>query len=45
MTLLALPFIERTHDHLRDIMAYGALVGANIGPNLTTLAHSPPCSG
>ena len=36
MTLLALPFIARTHDHLREIMAYGALVGANIGPTLTT---------
>lgn len=36
MTLLALPFIARTQDHLRDIMAYGALVGANIGPTLTT---------
>ena len=36
MTLLALPFIARTEDHLREIMAYGALVGANIGPTLTT---------
>ena len=36
MTLLALPFIARTQDHLREIMAYGALVGANIGPTLTT---------
>ena len=35
-TLLALPFIARSHDHLREIMAYGALVGANIGPTLTT---------
>lgn len=36
MTLLALPFIARTQDHLREVMAYGALVGANIGPTLTT---------
>jgi arsenical pump membrane protein len=36
MTLLALPFIGRAPEPVRDIMAYGALVGANIGPTLTT---------
>jgi arsenical pump membrane protein len=36
MTLLAIPVIERTAGPARDALAYGVLVGANIGPTLTT---------
>jgi arsenical pump membrane protein len=36
MTLLALPFIARTGEPVRELVAYGTLVGANIGPTLTT---------
>lgn len=36
MTLLSIPFIARADPHLRDVLAYGTLVGANIGPTLTT---------
>jgi arsenical pump membrane protein len=36
MTLLSLPVIARAEPHLREVLAYGTLVGANIGPTLTT---------
>ncbi len=36
MTLLALPIIARADGAAREGLAYGALVGANIGPTLTT---------
>ena len=36
MTLLSMPFITRAEPHLREVLAYGTLVGANIGPTLTT---------
>ena len=36
MTLLSLPFITRADEPVRAALAYGSLVGANIGPTLTT---------
>jgi arsenical pump membrane protein len=36
MALLALPVIERTSGPVREALAYGVLVGTNIGPTLTT---------
>jgi arsenical pump membrane protein len=36
MTLLSLPLIARSGEHVREALAYGTLVGANIGPTLTT---------
>lgn len=36
MTLLSLPLVARADPAVRDALAYGALVGANIGPTLTT---------
>jgi arsenical pump membrane protein len=36
MTLLSLPFIARSPEPAREVFAYGTLVGANIGPTLTT---------
>jgi arsenical pump membrane protein len=36
MTLLAIPVVERTSGTVRQALAYGVLVGANIGPTLTT---------
>lgn len=36
MTLLALPFVARGSGVTREALAYGTLVGANIGPTLTT---------
>jgi arsenical pump membrane protein len=36
MTLLSLSLIARAAGPAREAMAYGALVGANIGPTLTT---------
>jgi len=36
MTLLALGIIERAPIATRELLAYGTLVGANIGPALTT---------
>jgi arsenical pump membrane protein len=38
MTLLSLPFIARARvgDPVREVLAYGTLLGANIGPTLTT---------
>lgn len=36
MTLLSLPFIVRADEPVREALAYGTLVGANIGPTLTT---------
>lgn len=36
MTLLSLGIIERTPGPMREPLAYGALVGANVGPALTT---------
>ena len=36
MTLLSLPFIARSGGATREALAYGTLVGANIGPTLTT---------
>jgi arsenical pump membrane protein len=36
MTLLSLPFVARAGPSVRDALAYGTLLGANIGPTLTT---------
>ncbi len=36
MVLLSAGIIERASPHLRDALTYGSLVGANIGPALTT---------
>jgi arsenical pump membrane protein len=36
MTLLAIPVIERTTGSAHEALAYGVLVGSNIGPTLTT---------
>lgn len=36
MALLAIPVIERTSGSVREALAYGVLVGTNIGPTLTT---------
>jgi arsenical pump membrane protein len=36
MTLLAIPVIERTSGPARESLAYGVLLGSNIGPTLTT---------
>jgi arsenical pump membrane protein len=36
MTLLALPFVARGNAATREALAYGTLVGANVGPTLTT---------
>lgn len=36
MVLLSAGIIERSSPHLRDALTYGSLVGANIGPALTT---------
>jgi arsenical pump membrane protein len=36
MTLLAIPAIERASPGTQDVLAYGTLVGSNIGPTLTT---------
>jgi len=36
MTLLSLGIIERAPGASRELLAYGSLVGANIGPALTT---------
>ncbi len=36
MALLALSFVARTHGPVREALAYGTLVGANVGPTLTT---------
>jgi arsenical pump membrane protein len=36
MVLLSASIIERSSSHLRDALTYGSLVGANIGPALTT---------
>jgi arsenical pump membrane protein len=36
MTLLTRPLIERATEPGREALAYGTLIGANIGPTLTT---------
>jgi arsenical pump membrane protein len=36
MTILALPLIGRATGESRQVLAFGTLVGANIGPTLTT---------
>lgn len=36
MALLSITVIERAPAGMRDLLAYGALVGANLGPALTT---------
>jgi arsenical pump membrane protein len=36
MTLLSLPFVIRADGPAREALTYGTLVGANIGPTLTT---------
>ncbi|HEU5431984.1 MAG TPA: ArsB/NhaD family transporter, partial [Thermomicrobiales bacterium] len=36
MTLLSLSLIARTNGAAREALAYGTLIGANIGPTLTT---------